>query len=247
MAVYNGNDSSPAWSFVDGNGVTGISKDTTGGAFNPQLTVFNSKLYTTWQESAGKTSQIHMAVYNGNDSSPVWSFVDGNEVGIKKDASTLPTAPQLTVLNAKLYATWYEFYENAMTAQIRVAVYNGNDSSPVWSFVDGNGTNGINKDATKFALDPQLTVINSKLYATWYEFYKNTEPAQIRVVVYNGNDSSPAWLFVDGNGINGINKDAAKSAIEPQLTVFNSKLYSIWTEYVGSGIPLFQIRVAVGQ
>jgi hypothetical protein len=44
--------------------------------------------------------------------------------------------------------------------------------------VDGNGTSGINKDATKDAVDPQLTVFNAKLYAIWHESY------QIQVAVW---------------------------------------------------------------
>ena len=47
--------------------------------------------------------------------------------------------------------------------------------------LDGNGTNGINKDVTKNAFNPQLTVSKAKLYATWYEY--NSTACQIRVVV----------------------------------------------------------------
>ncbi len=47
--------------------------------------------------------------------------------------------------------------------------------------LDGNGTNGINKDVTKNAFNPQLTVFKEKLLATWYEY--NSTAYQIRVVV----------------------------------------------------------------
>ena len=54
------------WACVDGNGQNGINKDPTQSAIAPQVTVFGSKLYTTWQEStntsAFHTSQIRMAV-----------------------------------------------------------------------------------------------------------------------------------------------------------------------------------------
>jgi hypothetical protein len=246
IAVYNGNDNSPAWSFVDGNGVNGINKDVTKSAFFPQLTVFNSKLYSTWSEAFGaEIYQIRMAVYNGNDGAPAWSFVDGNGVNsINKDATKSAYNPQLTVFNSKLYSTWFEFYGSKY--QIRMAVYNGNDGAPAWSFVDGNGVTGINKDVTKHAYNPQLIVFNSKLYSTWYEY--NSYAYQIRMAVYNGNDGAPAWSFVDGNGINGINKGATNQAYYPQLTVFNSKLYSTWSETSWSETTnnyIYQTRVAV--
>jgi len=117
-----------------------------------------------------------------------------------------------------------------------------NDGAPVWSFVDGNGVKGINKDATKDGELPQLTVFNAKLYATWDEYNGTNE--QIRMAVYSGNDGAPFWAFLDGNSVNGINKDVTKDAFSPQLTVFNAKLYAIWQEYNGTAN---QIRVAVAK
>ena len=255
VAVYNGNASSPSWTFVDGNGTSGINKNTTRNAVAPQLTVFGSKLYATWQEDtnnpAVSATQIRVAVYNGNHSSSSWTFVDGNGMsGINKNTTRNAVAPQLTVFGSKLYATWQEDTNNlaVYATQIRVAVYNGNASSPSWAFVDGNGPNGINNDTTQSAVAPQLAVFGSKLYATWLEGNNNLAvyATQIRVAVYNGNDSSPSWAFVDGNGPNGINKDTTQSAVAPQLTVFGSKLYAIWQESTNTPYTnASQIRVAV--
>ena len=238
VAVYGGNDASPSWTFVDGNGTNGINKNPANSAYAPQLTAFNSKLYATWYES----SQIRVAVYNGNDGSPSWAFVDGNGTnGINKNAAESALAPQLTTFNSKLYATWYE-YNGSAVSQARIAVYDGNDGSPSWAFVDGNGANGLNKNPSYQGASPQLTVLGSRLYATWYE--QNGTASQIRVAVYGGNDASPSWAFVDGNGTNGINKNASQTAHAPQMTAFNSKLYATWAEYNGTA---FQIRVAVGR
>jgi hypothetical protein len=85
----------------------------------------------------------------------------------------------LTVFNAKLYATWVE--RNSTVEQVRVAVYNSSDASPSWSFIDGNTAHGINKDNTKSADSPQLTVFNEKPYATWSE--NNGTAWQVRVAV----------------------------------------------------------------
>ena len=103
-----------------------------------------------------------------------------------------------------------------------------------WSFVDGNTTNGINKDATIKAYSPLLTFCNSVLYATW------EESNHVRIAVYNGDDLSPMWTFIDGNGTNGMNRSASNSASSPQLTAWGSKLYATWQE---AG----QIRVVVGK
>lgn len=238
VVVYSGNDSSPSWTYVDGGGANGLNKNTSQNATDPQLTTFNSKLYLTWTEGVAGAEQIRMAVYNGNDGSPTWTFVDGNGVnGINKNTAKSAGYPQLTEFNSKLYATWVEV--SSSTSQTRVAVYNGNDSSPAWSFVDGNGTNGLNKNPAEVAGYSQLTAYNSKLYLTWSEGSLN----QIRVAVYNSNDSAPSWSFVDGNAATGINKDTSKAAYNPQLTVFNSKLYAAWHE--DNAALAKAIRVAV--
>lgn len=241
VVVFNGNDSKPGWTFVDGNGINGINKNSVRPAFSSRLIVFNSKLYCCWIENNGSATQVRVAVYNGNDSSPVWTFVDDDGTnGINKDSTKNAAAVMWKVVGTKLYIAWQEM--NATAIQIRAAVYNGNDSSPVWTFIDGNGANGINKNNTMDASVPLLTSFNNKLYATWYE--KNSSAiTQIRASVYNGNDSSPAWTFVDGNGIDGLNKDYTKNALVSLLTAFNNKLYISWYESDSNNVT--QVRAAV--
>jgi hypothetical protein len=172
VAVYNGNDASPSWTFVDGNGTNGINKNGANGASSPQMSVLGNKLYATWDEHSGTASQIRVAVYNGNDAAPSWTFVDGNGTnGINKDATIKAYYPQLTVCGGALYATWEE------SNHVRVAVYNGDDLFPTWTFIDGNGTNGMNRDAANSASNSQMTALGTKLYATW------REAGQVRVVV----------------------------------------------------------------
>ncbi len=198
-----------AWSFVDGNGKSGINKDPAGQAYQPEPVIFDSKFYVTWYEYDGfNNTRVHVAVFNGDAASPAWIFVSGAN-GLNKDSMKVAEFPQLAVMNSKLYATWSE--DNGTATQIRIAVYNGDDSSPTWTFVDGNGTNGINKDSGKDGRVPSLIAFNGQLYATWSEKGLSFVE-QVRVAVYNGNDSSPAWAFVDGNGSNGINKNSFASA-----------------------------------
>ena len=242
VAVYNELDLTPAWSFVDGNGITGINKDTSRTARNPQLTVLGRKLYATWREDNGAADQIRVAVYNGNDLLPAWTFVDGNGAnGINKDTGRNASESQFELFLGKIYVTWAE--TNGGTDQIRVAMYNGNDLLPVWTFVDGNGTNGINKDVTYSATSPQLTMHKGVLYATWRE--DNGTASQIRAAAFGGNVLLPTWTFVDGNSATtGLNKNTGLDASVPQFARFSNKLYATWVETNGTNS---QIRMVLGQ
>ncbi|MCP4755940.1 MAG: Ig-like domain-containing protein [Proteobacteria bacterium] len=163
-----------SWDFVDGDGVNGINFDTANSGLAPELTVFNSKLYACWYEF----SKIRVVVYSGNDSSPVGTFVDGDGVeGIKKDSEQSSGSQRIEVLGSTLHLIFSE--SNGTASQIRVMAYNRNDGSPAWTFIDGNGTDGINKDVSEYAYNPKFGVFNSKLYATWSETFSY----QVRVVV----------------------------------------------------------------
>ena len=81
------------------------------------------------------------------------------------------------------------------------------------TFVDGGVATGINFDTTRAALVPIPVVFNDKLYVVWQEaFGGNT---QIRVALYNGDDSNPSFSFVDGNAVTGINIDVTEPAGSP--------------------------------
>ena len=158
---------------------TGINKIKTKPANNPRLTVSNSKLYATWEESNDTSTQIRMAVYNGNDIAPSWTFIDGNGTnGLNVDPLRFARYPQLVDFASNLYATWQEF--NGAATQIRLALYNGNDAAPSWTFMNGSGIGGLNHDVLDSADHPELTVFNSKLYVSWDEYYS---VSHIRVAV----------------------------------------------------------------
>ena len=241
VAVYNGEDATPRWKLVDGRDNTGINYDSARDGFDIQLTAFNGKLYATWQEVGAMTDHIRVALYNGDDAAPAWSFVDGaGAAGLNHAPGASAGYPQLTVSNAKLYAAWTE--TEKLADQVRVAVYNGNDAAPAWRLVDGGGDNGLNHDPAEFAYTPQLTVLGNRLYATRYESEGTT--SQIRVAAYNGDDSAPAWRFADGGLKTGINKNPEHNGFDPQLTAFNAKLYVTWKEPNGTERG-HQIRAAV--
>ncbi|MBF0239860.1 MAG: fibronectin type III domain-containing protein [SAR324 cluster bacterium] len=219
--------SSNAWSFIDGNGTNGINKDTGKNATNPVLTVLGTTLYVAWQESDGTADQIRVAQWDGNST---WTFIDGNaSTGRNKDTSRGAGHPHMAVLSTDLYVIWEE--TDGTAKQIRVAKWNG----LVWSFIDGNGTTGLNHDTSRNASNPDMIVYDSKLLATWQEGNGTSE--QIRVAQWDGTN----WSFKDGGGTAGINNNQNRNAEMPQLTIFQSKVYLTWQETDGAAV---QVRVA---
>ncbi len=140
-----------------------------------------SKLYAGWTESDGSGSQqVRVAVYNGNDGAPSWTSVAGDATDGLNYSSTASTL-DLGVMNSKLYAVWHESSGIGAVDETRLAVYNGNDLAPAWTFIDGNGNAGINIDNSKSAFDSRLINFNNKLYCTWAE--ANGVASQIRIAV----------------------------------------------------------------
>lgn len=250
VSVYNGDNSSPSWSLVDGNQEVGINLSA-GYARKPSLTAFDSKLYAIWSERSLDSSfdineKLYVSVYNGDDDAPNWSVVTGDSwKGINKgwggvDSSTL------TVADSKLYAIWEEPVKDEDVSgdlrrrRIFVSVYNGDDNSPAWKTVDGDDKQGLNYSFYSDGIGPDLYEFNSRLYAVWSERHwasdstadapNNVVTRQVRVKVYNGDDLSPAWTFVDGGKNEGLNSNTEKYAYNPRLAAFDSKLYVIWEE-----------------
>jgi hypothetical protein len=230
--VYNGGTS---WATAE-ELAQGISSGGGVDASAPYLIPFNSKLYAIWSDPAqgGAQSPINQIHARVNSENWTWNAIDGGMalVGLNYRDSNYDYSngynPHLVEFNSKLYAIWTEG-DPSGKQQVRVKVYNGDNSSPSWTFVDGNGSTGINKDTGQHANFPQLIVYKSKLYALWAE---NTSSGakQIRVSWYHGNDSSPSWAFVDGNGPTGLNKDSSKDATTPRGLVVDNKFYIIWSE-----------------
>lgn len=237
IKVYNGNDAAPTWTSVDPS-----SKGIATAAGYASLMSFNNQIYITWSTYLDSNqldgSRIHAAVYNGNDGAPVWTSVDGNATGINQNAEGVDSTSVMTTFNGKLYMTWNE------GGPVQVAVYNSNDAAPKWTLVTGVG---IARSATDNTASGSFGVNNGKLYVVWSEKDGvKGDGIQIRIAVYNGNDATPTWTSVDGNGTRGLNVTPTEDAFASGLTSFNNKLYNFWTEG-DSGFQLTSIRMAVGQ
>ncbi len=183
--------SSTNWTSVESSTASGINKSSSYNAEAPELTVFSSKLYAAWQESnSNNVKQIRVAVFNGNITSPSWSFVDngdstkGLNLIVDSDGNENASAPRMTVFNSSLHLTWLQ--EHGLSKQMRLAKYNGNDSSPEWTLVDrydefGVSRFGLNNNILKVAATPVMAASSSKLYAAWSE-PNSSGITQIRVV-----------------------------------------------------------------
>ncbi|KAJ8574712.1 hypothetical protein ON010_g4500 [Phytophthora cinnamomi] len=223
----------------------------------PALVVFSSKLYLLWVETTSATSnptQIRVAVLvsrSNQNSAAQWSFVDAQpavSLGLNKVSTASAAGPHAVAHSSKLYAAWHE--SAAGVAQIRVAVFNGVDAAPTWTFVDGNqNTQGINYAATQSAQNVRLCSCAFKgsstkvLYAAWAETSATTGTTQIRVAVQTGTDLLPTWTFIDGNGVTGLNVDTQKVAKSPSMQcVGSTNVVVAWQETTASAGSLIFVK-----
>ncbi len=247
VKVYNRDDLSPFWTSVDGS-ADALNRVSSHAAAYVRLTALDSKMYAIWSEADTLSNlQIRIAQYNDNDSAPYWNTIEStaDNAGINRNSSYSANNPRLGQFDSKLYATWWE-RNSVNDGQIRVAVYNGDTSSPSWRFIDGDAADaGINKSGSESANGPQLAAYGSRLFAIWNED-NSSDTNQVRMAVNNGDDSTSDWDFVDGNAANvGINKSSAMKASSPAFLVYNNRLYAIWQEDNSSSVS--QIRVAVAE
>ncbi|KAG3110102.1 hypothetical protein PI125_g10306 [Phytophthora idaei] len=246
----------PLSSFEDGGGVSStVNFDSTMDASSPELVTFSSKLYLVWVEASTATNnppQIRVAVLasRSNLNSPAqWTFVDAKPAtnsGINKLSTANAGGPRAVVHKSKLYVAWNE--NPSGVAQIRVAVFNGVDIAPGWTFIDGNqNARGLNYAASQPAQNVRLCSCGSKgstakkLYAAWSEISTLSGTAQIRVAVQTGPDSLPNWKFIDGNAVTGLNIDTQKIAKSPSIQCTGGSSVVIgWQETTGiSGSVIF--------
>jgi len=235
------------WQFIDGNGLNGINEDNSYSASFAYPVIHNSKLYLAWQENNGTADQIRVKSYDALTGSgwPTdgsgWADVDGGTgtEGINKVVSSNSSKPSLTIYQSDLYIAWQE--ENGSSiSQIRIAKYNNNDSTPAWTFVDGDGADGINKNPDYNATNTHLTFHDGNLYIAWQE--NNGAKDQVRLAQYN-QGGSPLWTMIDGDHVsNGINKNNDQNAGNPLIESIDGQLYAVWSEELSS---INQIRMAL--
>ncbi len=215
-----------SWDRAEGS-ATGINYSDTNSADSPALVEYNHYLYAAWTE-AGK---IRVKRYNGGEWTSVDRVVDGGADGLNKDLSKTAGLPALAVAGNELFIVWSEI--NGVY-QLRAKKFDGT----TWTWIDGNGPYGLNKETGKGAVNSSLAVFNGVLYAAWNEPVNGTTDDQIRVKKYVDN----AWSSVDGDSPYGINEDYRYRAHYVKLAASNRDLYAVWQESY-NGTTTFKIRV----
>jgi hypothetical protein len=217
-------DTSYTWAFIDGNGVNGLNYDVNSDAGGPRLETFNSKLYIAFtQDRAGHGRQLRVKVYDGT----TWSHIEGQidpDDGMNYNPVDDTGAARFHVLDNKLHLMFYE--RPGGIKQIRILTYNGDDSNPIWSFIDGDGALGLNKDTSVNGSDPyELSSFEGNLYALWSESNGTND-----IVLVKGLQASD-WTFLDDTGgISGLNQNDLLTANSPHGIEFNGDFYLIWVE-----------------
>jgi hypothetical protein len=236
VSVYNSLDGAPHWSPVDGvvNGAprpshSGINHNPAGNAWDPRLAVHAGELYATWAEG----SQIRVARYNGNDLSPDWTFVDGNQssAGINFNKKKSAHSPDLISFDGKLFVAWSEpgGSGSGSVDQVRVRYYDGSD----WIWADPASKFGINYNGAQPARAPTFVIlpgVTPKLYLAFIEFAevaRRTNRNQARLKVYGGGST---WSSADGDGTFGLNFDVTSHASAISVVAESFGIFMTWNE-----------------
>ncbi|HNN06267.1 MAG TPA: hypothetical protein PKN56_22120 [Leptospiraceae bacterium] len=212
----------PPFSFVDGNGATGLNFNTSANANDPKGLEFGGQLYLTWGEAA--TSQTRVKKFDGVSS---WSFVDGGgATGINTNTGQAAANPILAVHNGTdLYAVWQEFSGGNQTMMSKR--YTGGSS---WTSAGAFSYSGsVN------SYGPILLPFETELYAMWSE--ASSGVFQMRTKYYN----SGTWTSAES--ATGLNYNSGQQANNsgndlPTATEHDAKLYTAWTESNGTARQL---------
>ncbi|MDG0814047.1 hypothetical protein [Cohnella rhizosphaerae] len=148
------------WSFVDGNGTTGLNYDVSKAASTPYMVNFGGSLYVTWAESSGTNGQIRVKKYDSD--SGTWSTAD-NDTPLNVNAAKDAQNPTLAVLGGTLYAAWQEAGSPYWQVRVKKLTATG------WVSVDGDGAGGLNYNTSNNARNAKLAAYNGSLYLLWDE------------------------------------------------------------------------------
>jgi hypothetical protein len=219
VSIWNGNSSFTAADNI----ANGLNYSNAEDAQNPILATFNGTLFCSWHENG----QTRVAKFAGGTT---WTFVDGGgATGINYNSALTSNAAFLTTYGTDFYGTWIENNAGGV-AQVRVAKYGGGS---VWTFVDGNGVNGLNDSVTTPASGSQLIAYNGKLILIW------TEAGVVRAKSYDGS----TWTSIDGGGLNVSLSEVAITNGAVQAGILGSNLVITWTE-PSAAHPVSQVRIA---
>lgn len=264
-AIYVDKYQGGVWTAVDGGDINRTSGNTVN---YPELSVYNGKLYISWQER--NSSFIEQARVKRYDGGTTWTLVDGNgENGLNYNTGYRAQVPCIKAFGPNLYLAFFEYDGTKM--DLRVKKYDGT----TWSAADSGNVN-INTFNNSTRVD--LEEYNGSLYMTWIK-----NGSDVYTKLYDGTNwvlvddaSYPTlnmdvyfsklysdgtnlyhilktssgvrvrkydglgWSDIDGGTV--LNKDPAKGTDHPAMAVDSSKAFAFWAETNSSNI--YQVRAA---
>jgi hypothetical protein len=247
VAAFDPANASAGWTLVDGDGIT---QDSTADRGEPALAVVEDTLYAawitgTWEQMQGTDTETYMlkdrsvsvASYNGDDNSPEWTSVSS-------PSSTTPGSPDLLSHNGYLILSWSN---GDAPFVIRAEAY---ESGGSWSSIDKGSA--LNRDSAQSASDPELSVVDEKLYLSWNEAVDVSGPSnpsyRVRSSVLSGTVSSPHWDALDKGEMQGMNYDPGddepRTTTDIENTALDGKLYLSFSQGPADGgaSPAEQLR-----
>ena len=232
-AEYNGNDSAPSWSLV-----------TTGETYNPahinrypDAIDFEGDLLVVWTQVDIDSVRLRRYDPDGD----AWTDFDSG--GLFAAAGSSQSDPRLAVIDSTPYVVWIEDHETTTRNQLRASARIGGS----WVSIDGDGANGLNYDPTQdIFYAPAPLVINGTLYVVTAEEESATTNAQIRVIAWDGDPTTPGWSYVDGGGSLGLNANTIYPATHPAAAPYGGGIAISWAEETGS-ITLRALRAIGGR
>jgi hypothetical protein len=229
--------------FLDGGDiVNGANYNFTKPIEAPEFTEHNGRLFLFWNEKNWNFN-TRAAVVSEDIENPSLNFVDNDLYGLNFDDTGESFYPHGVSCNGKLYVTWAEKVGINSKRQIRISTYNDNDQNPVWTFVDGNATNGINADVSYDGNYPRLACHKSTLYSL-YNLNTYSNVYNLRFASYNGDDASPSWAVLD-SATAGLNFNPDNGSGIASTATFNNKFVIGWTETTGvSGSKTSRVNIS---
>jgi hypothetical protein len=153
-------------------------------------------------------------------------------------AVTGNTALTSNTTGSWVYGAWIE--RNASGKDIVHVVAHEVGKAPIFELT----STGLNKNLSYSAKDVSVAWVNNKLYAAWSELNASGF-WQLRIAVWNGSTSSPAWSFIDGNSATlGANKSTSHSFSNVRLSVWADRLVVSGLQTDSSGVA--QALIAIG-
>lgn len=170
-------DGGSTWTFIDGNGLSGLNYNTATTLFDGPLSLssYNGKMYAFWSES----NRVRAKRYDETNGWVADPADGGTGIGWCHNSTNVAYYPSSCSYD-KLYVTWEQ---NPIPRQVRVASYDGTTRT----FIDGNAVAvGINNTTANRAHFPKLIEYHGDLAAIWSEELTSTQGSanQIRAKIF---------------------------------------------------------------